>query len=71
MTRTFVKGRTSRNKKWGYKRVSSHYSCHGACCWNPRRKGWRKTAEKNELKAIIEEQKNYRKHTRWLIPMME
>jgi len=54
-TRTYVKGRTTKNKNKGFKRT--HRRCpHGHCwiCgWDPRTKGWKKTQQRKDFKFDI------------------
>ena len=78
MTRTYVKGRISRDKRREYRRDKSHYKCH--CCnsgINDRTKGWKKTEERNKILSIINGYYSIKiklytiKTMRWLIPMME
>ena len=55
MTRTYQKGRIFNNGLRGFKRNSRGYTCHCDCCWEPRKKAMKKTAERNQLKALMDE----------------
>ena len=54
MSRTYVKGRISKDKRRGFKRSGwkSHCQC-SYCCVDSRNKGWKKTRERNEIKTIM------------------
>ncbi|MHA1106057.1 MAG: hypothetical protein ACTSPN_10115 [Promethearchaeota archaeon] len=56
MTRTYVKGRASKDKRTGFKRNGwkSHCQC-SYCNGSPREKGWKKTNERNEINLILKE----------------
>ncbi len=79
MTNTFVKGRYAKDKRRGFKREGLHHKCHCRCCriYQDRKKGLKKTKERNEINMIIEEYNSiknqlYKNRTiRWLIPMTE
>ncbi len=56
MTRTYVKGRISKNKRTGYKRITSSHKCKCFCCgYDAQRKGWKKTKERDDIKSILNE----------------
>ena len=75
MSRTYVKGRISKDKRRGFRRNGWSSNCRCSyCCCNPRYKGWKKTKEKNEIKSIINEYRSINSsHTKnrmkLLIPM--
>ena len=79
MTRTFEKGRYTKDKRSGFKREGLHHECHCRLCRikKDRKKRLKKTRERNEIIAIFKEYyliKNeiYKNRTvRWLIPMTE
>ena len=52
MTRTYVKGRISKDKRRGFRR-SITYKCRCSYCYDPHRKGHRKTDEKNLIKSLM------------------
>ena len=78
MTKTYVKGRISKDKRTGYRRVTPHHNGH-CIYWgyDGRRKSWKKNKERNEIESIFDEyysikNRKYKKITmRWLIQMTE
>lgn len=56
MSRTYVKGRISKDKRRGFRRITCYHKCQCFCCgYNGRRKGWKKTIERNTIKSILNE----------------
>lgn len=54
MSRTYVKGRISKDKRRGFKRTKSFHICYCYFC-NSRRKGLKKTKEREEIKSLLNE----------------
>ena len=52
MTRTYVKGRISKDKRRGFKRSITN-KCRCSYCYDPHRKGHRKTDERNLIKSLL------------------
>ena len=57
MTRTYVKGRISKDKRRGFKRSITN-KCRCSYCYDPHRKGHRKTDERNLIKSLMKEYSN-------------
>ena len=53
MSRTYVKGRISKDKRRGFRR-SIAYKCHCSYCRDPHRKGHRKTEERNLIRSLMQ-----------------
>jgi len=54
MSRTYVKGRISKDKRRGFKRTKSFHICYCQVC-NSRRKGLKKTKEREDIKSLLSE----------------
>jgi hypothetical protein len=52
MTRTYIKGRISKDKRRGFRR-SITYKCHCSYCHDPHKKAHRKTEERNLIKSLM------------------
>ena len=76
MSRTYVKGRVSKDKRRGFKRNGWISKCQCShCSCSSQTKAWKKANERNEIKFMMDEY--YSTKTRqynmrcmkWLIPM--
>ncbi len=54
MSRTYVKGRISKDKRRGFKRTKCFHIGYCHCC-NSRRKDLRKAKEREEIESILNE----------------